>query len=77
VVIFGIFWCFVGDFFIMRSTGDFWSFFGDFLDWISWEKEAEDFAGLQEVSGEKKKKKKTETSLCTFLKKIYDFSVVD
>jgi hypothetical protein len=31
---------------------------GDFLDWISWGKEGEDFAGLAEVSGEGKKKKK-------------------
>jgi hypothetical protein len=31
---------------------------GDFFEWISWGKEWEDFAGLEEVSGEVKKKKK-------------------
>jgi hypothetical protein len=45
----------VGDFLVMRSTEDFWGiFFG--LDFMG--KEGEDFAGLEEVSGEGKKKKK-------------------
>jgi hypothetical protein len=39
----------------MRSTKDFW---GIFLDWISWGKEGEDFASLEDVSGEGKKNKK-------------------
>jgi hypothetical protein len=51
-VIVGIFWCFVGDFLVMRLTDDFWCFLENFLDWISWGKEGEDFAGLAEVSGE-------------------------
>jgi hypothetical protein len=45
-----IIWCFVGD----AVNG---GFLGDFLDWISWGKEGEDFTGLEEVSGEGKKKK--------------------
>jgi len=44
-----IFWCFVGD----AVDG---GFLVDFLGWISWGKEGEDFAGLEEVSGEGKKK---------------------
>jgi hypothetical protein len=28
---------------------------GDFLDWILWGKEGEDFAGLEEIFGGKKK----------------------
>jgi len=38
-------------------------FLGDFLDWISWGKEGEDFAGLAEVSGEGKKKRSFQRGL--------------
>jgi hypothetical protein len=53
-VILGIFWCFVGLFGNAVDGG----FLGDFFEWISWGKEGEDFAGLEELFGEKKKKKK-------------------
>jgi hypothetical protein len=59
----------------MRSTGDF-------LDWISWRKEGEDFAGLEEVfGGEKKRERKKEFSARAERKyrrkkNIYDFSDV-
>jgi len=51
----------------MRSTEDL----GDFFEWISWGKEVEDFASLEEVSGEgKKKKKKNSSSSFFFFQKI-------
>jgi hypothetical protein len=43
---------------------------GDFLDWISWGKEGEDFAGLAEVSGEGKKKEKKKKFPARARKKI-------
>jgi hypothetical protein len=54
-------------FLVMRSTEDL----GDFFEWISWGKEVEDFASLEEVSGEGKKKKKKNSSSSFFFFKKY------